>query len=340
MLMAAHLKFMNEPLSAAPLQPVTRNLKLGCGFLPRLRSSQWWRLCAQSVMELQKYLCKPAVALGFAFTTPYVAYDLAVNIIRSHKDAYSGLADVLQTIALPIIGYLLLGSLSLAAMVWGLGACVVGTTALCKTILTIEPEAIPDDITQLKACLQTTLAEAVSSLKQRKAFFFAVWAMYLVFVAVPTIIMLVSASVVMLGMPKIGDLSFAMVQLNVPTEIMLVAAIALGLSIIAISNYTLVLMPYSSMSRLSGTRVAAKGLLLSIKVILGITIYSTIVFFLSNLLIAPVDLFVLFNMDLGTNVGMRYLLFALKAIWHAFFFAVLMPVTMLIPCEMIRGNIE
>jgi hypothetical protein len=334
---------MNESFPtgpAGPTQSIKRSLMLGCGFLPRLRSAQWWKLCTGGVIELQKFLRKPAFALGFALTAPYVALDLTELVIRSHNGPFNGLADVLQTIAIPIIAYLILGLLSLAAMFWGLGACVLGTTALCKTILSIEPESVPNDVSVLKATLQKTLAEAVSDLKQRKSFFFSVWAMYLVLMAVPTLVMLISASVVMLGMPKLGDSSFALVHLNLPTGTMLLAAIALGLSIIAISNYTLVLMPYSSVSRLSGVRVALKGVLLSSKVFLGITIYSIIVFFLSNLLIAPIDLLALFNRELVTNAGMRYLLLTLKAIWHAFFFAVLMPVTMLIPCEMIRGNIE
>lgn len=330
---------MNEPIPVAAIEP-NRDLRLGFGFLPRLRCAAWWNLGLQSVFELQKLIWKPALALGFAFTEPYIAFDQLLAALRSHSDAYNGLPDLLQTLGPVFLGLIVFGLAALTAAFWGLGACVVGTTALCKTFLSICPDTASTDKAELKVEIQKTLTAAIAEFKQRKPFFFAVWAMYLLFIAVPSIIMLVSGCVVVVGMPKVGDISILPGQLSVPIEIMLAAGIALSLSIIIISNYTLILMPYSSMSKQPATRVATKGLLLSIKVFLGITIYSTIVFWLSNLLIAPVDLLMLFNTDLGTNVVVRYFFFLLKVVWHAFFFAVLVPITVLIPCEMVRGNIE
>ena len=337
----AHLKSpMNEQIPVAAIEPQNRNLLLGFGFLPRLRSSAWWTMSWQCVRELQKFVLKPAAALGFALTAPYIAFDIGYAVMRSHTGAYNGLADTLSTIAVPILLHLVLGLASLAAACWGLGACVVGSTALCKTFLSIEAETISADPQGFKTTISAILAESVAEFKQRKAFLFSAWAMYLVFIAAPTMIMIVSTGVLIIGMPKIGDYSLMPIQLNVPPEIMIAAGIALTISLIAISNYTLILMPYTSISKLSGTKVAVSGLLLSMRVFAGITLYSIIVFLLSNILIAPVDLLVLFNGHLGNNVFMRYFLFTLKALWHALFFALLMPITMLIPCEMIRGNIK
>jgi hypothetical protein len=336
----ARRRLMNEPNIESINTPEKRNLMMGCGFLPRVMKPDWWRLCFQCILSFQPYLLKPAIMLAVGFTAPLVAYDLTVQLLKAHTGPYMGLVDIFSTFGLPLLVYIGLTLGSLASVLWGLGASLIALTSLCRTVLQIAPESVPPEKARLKQLVEAHAIQNIDSFRKRKSFLVSVWLMYSVFMFIPTIVLLVSGTLMMIGMPKVGDLSFLPVQLTLPPELLLASAIVVGITTIAISNYTLVLMPYSARSELSGTRVAVKGFLLSWKVFFGITFYSALIFVLSSFLFAPVDLLVLFNLDLGTNVMMRYLLFTSKAIWHVVFFALLVPISVLLPCEMVRGNID
>lgn len=258
--------------------------------------------------------------------------------IRSHTEAYNGLSDILISFGLPVLLYIGLSLLALAAVLWGFGALLFAMTAFCRTFLEFNPQNLPLANADLDKLIEHSKQRSLVNFKSRKSYLFAVWLTYSIIVFVPFVVMQVAGTVLALGMPAVNGLTMLPITMQIPQEMTIVAGIVFGITTIAISNYTLVLMPFSSISSDSGRHTAMQGFMLTLKVLPLISIYSTIVTLLSTVLFSPIDLVVIFNVDLGTNVWMRYLLFTLRIIGHTLFFAVLVPVTVLFPGEMVRGN--
>lgn len=311
---------------------------LGFGCVQRALKPQWLRLSTRCFKSFLSHFIKPSIALAFAFTIPLISYDLVMHNIRSHTGAYNGLSDILISFGLPMLLYIGLSLLALAAVLWGFGALLFAMTVFCRTFLELNPQNLPLANADLDKLIDDSKQSSLVNIRSRKSFLFAVWLTYSIIVLVPFIVMQVAGTVLALGMPAVNGLTILPITTQIPQEMTTVAGIIFGITTIAISNYTLILMPLSSILPLSGRRVAVQGFMLTLKALPLISVYSAIVTLLSTVLFSPIDLVVIFNVDLGTNVWMRYLLFTLRIIGHTLFFAVLVPVTMLFPCEMVRGN--
>jgi len=318
-----------------------RSLMMGFGFVPQLFRASFWRLLFASMYAFRKPLLKPAIMLSVGLTLPYIGLDLAYRFIAlQQKVEFHGVGDILIRFGAPIIGLLIVSIGSVVGVVWGLAASLMALTALCRTFLSVAPDSAPKDKNELTTLLEQSRDSALTAFKTRKSYLVMVWLMYSIIMIVPTVIMFGSGAVVMLGMPQMGEYTMLAVQQNLPAPMFFGAAIALGISLLIMSNYALILLPYSAMTEKRSTQAAVGGLVLSLKTVIGLTFYSSIAFSLTSFLCSPVDILVVLNQSLANNDFVRYLLFSAKLIWHVIFFAVLLPLTVLIPCEIIRDNID
>lgn len=316
-----------------------RGLLLGFGFIPRVLSPDWWRFVAFFLLHCPRYLLKPSMMLAIGLTLPYVGLDMALRPITQHG-TYNGLMDVILTFAIPLI-LLLLGSIgSLVLATWGLAASLLAVTAMCRTFLTLKPELQNLEKSAVNAMLATSLDESMAYFKQRRSFLVVIWLMYSALMATPSVLLFVAGTIVLTGMPMIGTHPVIPLQFNFPPEIIIASAITVGVTLIVMSNYALILLPYSSKTEYKGTQASIHGFALALKTLPGITLYSALAFTISSFLCSPIDLLVIYNQDLATNDLARYFLFVLKAAWHILFFTYLLPLSLLIPCEMIRDNTD
>lgn len=315
-------------------------LKMGFGFLPRLFTPGWSKLAFQLVRRCPEYFLKPALLLAFALTAPYLeiwALNGFLTSMSDHRVFQTG-GDILTTFGPIFLGLIALAIGAFVSIAWGLGALLIALTATCRTILLTDTQTL--DTTSIATAMKSAQEEGIQQFRSKKGFLAKVWLIYSVLMLLPTAIMVITSWILMLGMPQVGSYTMLPMHMNIPTEMMIGSAILLGVSITVLSNYALILFPFSAVSTNSAAKAALGGFIATLKTLPAISIYSIIFFVLSFILSSPVDLLLVFNQQLITGPLSTGLFLALKFFWHALFFVYLVPISILIPCEMIRGNIE
>jgi len=338
---------MNDPYTEdhnyASEPPTPRPpLMLGFGFLPRLQHPSWTEFVILYLKRCPKYYLKTAILLAAGLTLPIVNYAILIAFYKSNAQhhTFTGLFDIFMMFGPTLIGMLICTVVCLMTLFWGLASILVALTATCRSFLIIDPQHFRQDPAALDRAIDTAQDEGANLFRHRKAYLATVWLMYSVFMLLPSFVMCASGAMVLLGMPQIGAYTMLPTRIDLPLETMLGSAIALGVSIIVLSNYALILMPYSAITEHGGVKAAAKALLLSLKILPAISIYSVIFFVISSFLSSPIDLLLLYNQEIANSTIAQVLCLLLKAIWHVAFFVYLAPMSLLIPCEMIRGNTD
>ncbi len=315
-------------------------LTMGFGFLPRLAEPGWGTLALLILKSCPKYYLKPAILLAFAFTAPYVEFwvlNLFIQSMSTHGTFNTG-GSILLTFAPPLIFLLILSVGAFASIVWGLGTLLISLTATCRTILQVDTK----DVASIQSKAASAQEEGIQIFRNKKGYLAKVWLLYSLLMLIPTAVMVITSWIVTLGLPQVGNYTMLPmpVQLNIPMEMMVGSAIALGASIIVLTNYALILLPFSAGTQRPASKAALGGFLTTLKTLPAISIYSVIFFVLSSLFFSPVDLLLIYNQQLITGPAATGFFLFLKFVWHVLNLVYFVPISILIPCEMIRGNVD
>lgn len=315
-------------------------LMMGFGFLPRLAEPGWRTLALVLLKSCPKYYLKPAVLLAFAFTAPYVEFwvlNLFVQSMSTHGTFNTG-GSIFMMFGPPLIFLLILSVGAFVSIVWGLGTLLISLTATCRTILQVDTK----DVASLKSRTETVQEEGIQIFRSKKGFLAKVWLFYSLLMLIPSAVMVITSWIVTLGLPQVGNYTMLPmpVQLKIPMDMMVGSAIALGASVIILTNYALILLPFSAGSQRSASQAALGGFLATLKTLPAISIYSVIFFVLSSVFFSPVDLLLIYNQQLITGPAATGFFLFLKFVWHVLNLLYFVPISILIPCEMIRGNVD
>lgn len=317
-------------------------LAMGFGFLSGLKHSGFNKLAMLFLKHCPKYFLKPAILLALAATAPHIeiiALKSFVNSMSNHG-VFTTSGDIFMTFGPTVIGLLVLSIVALGSVFWGLGSLLVALTATCRTFLTVASQYAGQETLALEQMIKTTQDEGMQLFRHKKSFLATIWLAYTALMIIPTIVMLASSSVLMLGMPQLGGYTMLPMRMEVPSGLMIASSVALGVSIVVLSNLALILLPVSSLTKRSANGAVAHGLLLNLKTLPAISIYSVILFVLSSLFSSPIDFLLIYNQELITGPIASIFFLILKAAWHIVFFIYLVPISTLLPCEMLRGHIE
>ncbi len=276
--------------------------------------------------------------LALAMTLPYIGLDVALQKISKHGTYYGGASEILGTFGVALIAMLLTYVAAFVCLTWGLLSSLRLLTCLCCSFLEPLPsDAISEDKPQLNEWIAGVQAEAITYFRNRKSYLATVWLMYSIFMIVPSSILFAALFVLMLGVPVPAGAAPLPVQINLPPLMVTTMAVASGVSAVIMTNYAMILTPVSARAKESGSIVGRKALLLTIKVLPAITMYSLLTYLLSAAFAAPVDALVIANPTIASETVVRYVLFSVKALWHLVTFLFFVPFTLLIPCEMVRN---
>ncbi len=236
-------------------------LMMGFGFLPRLRKPGWIELAILYVKRCPKYFLKPGILLALALSLPVIsllALKYTLTGITGHGVFKTG-PDIFLTFVPGLVMQLVCLVGALVCLLWGLAKMLVALTATCRSFLIIDSQHFAQEIGALERAIATAQDEGVEKFRKQKAFLATTWLMYSLLMTIPTGVMFVSCGTVMLGMPAMGEYTMLPTHLDVPQEMMMGSVIALSVSIIVLSNYALILMPYSSLSERSAPAGAIRA---------------------------------------------------------------------------------
>jgi len=227
---------------------------------------------------------------------------------------------------------LLLGTVivTLAGVTWSIGLWFIVLTAFCRSFLSVIPE------TASRAEIVASQQDAIAHFNVNKRLILSTWLVYSILMTFPGMWLLIAFAVY----------AFAAYPASTGTgpppahSLVLFCAITGGGASILLTNHALLLFAYSSISNKGGRAVALdslKGTLLSFPLI---TIVSSISLAVAAVVIGVVGLLVFGQPQLINFDGLMWLWILVLSAWHGVSSMVVLPLLMVVPCEMVRGSIE
>jgi hypothetical protein len=219
---------------------------------------------------------------------------------------------------------------SLVGMTWSLGLWFLVLTAFCRSFLSVNPEAAS------RAELLDAQQQAVDHFKVNKRLVLSTWLVYSILMTVPGMWLLIAFVVFMAASYP------ASIGTGAPPDqgLVIFCMISSSIASVLLTNHALLLFAYSSVSKKGGRAVAVdslKGALLSFPLI---TIVSSISLALAVVVIGVVGLLVFGQPKLVNFDGLMWLWILVLSAWHGVSSMVVLPLLMVVPCEMVRGSIE
>ncbi len=303
------------------------------GAISILLTADWWRFAHAFVINARPHTMKPAVMFSLGVSLPIVCYDIVARLLTSHP-TYNGMGDVLAVIgpsALLIIG----GSLGAAALVLiALAMDLIILTGLARAFLQLREQAGLNEATLDGAAVIAAQNEAVKHFYAKKAYILALWFIYTLFMTVPFVVWLVC--LVILAGPFMPP---PFMRIDLPPYIFIPVAITCGITTLLMTNYAVALMPCSAVSSRGATKAAVDGLVLSLKALPSVTLFSVLFIIFSSVVDNIIDIIVMRYPELATGDVPRYILILLKTFcsWILMFY--ILPFSVIVPCELLRRKL-
>lgn len=310
--------------------PALLPLNGGARALPKVFSVKWWNAAVVAVWEFRKFTLKPAIIIA-ATTFAYVgSLNWVVSTFAKHGNEPWMANEFLTSVFIAIP--LLLGTVivTLVGVTWSIGLWFIVLTAFCRSFLSVIPE------TASRAEIVASQQEAIAHFKVNKRLVLSTWLVYSILMTFPGMWLLIAFAVyAFAAYPASTGAGPPPAQ-----SLILFCAITGGGASILLTNHALLLFAYSSVSSKGGRAVALDSLKATLLSFPLITIVSTISLAVAAVVIGVVGLLVFGQPQLINFDGLMWLWILVLSAWHGVSSMVVLPLLMVVPCEMIRGSIE
>lgn len=314
------------PAGAQQLLPLSGGMRA----IPKVFSLNWWNAAVIAAWEFRKYTLKPAIII--AITT--FAYTGSLSWVTSTFSQHANqpwMANEFLTsvfIAIP----LLLGTavVTLVGATWSIGLWFIALTAFCRSFLSITPE------TASRAELIESQQQAIDHFKVNKRLILSTWLVYSILMTLPGMWLLIAFLVYAIAAYP------ASIGTGPPPaqELVIFCIVSGGIASVLLTNHALLLFAYSGVSKKGGRAVAIDSLKGTLFAFPLITIVSSISLAVAALVIGVVGLLVFGQPQLINFDKLMWLWILVLSAWNGVSSMIVMPLVMVVPCEMVRGSIE
>lgn len=316
-------------LSAASPQQLLP-LSGGIRAVPKAFSLSWWNAAVIAAWEYRKYTFKPALIVSIT-TFAYVGSLCFVRtIFAGHQDNAWMANEFIASVGISIVVLLAAIVISLVGVTWSIGLWFMVLTAFCRSFLSVNPE------TASRAELIESQKQAISHFRVNKRLILSTWLVYSILMSLPAMWLMIAFMVF-----AVASYPASVGSGPPPAQSLVLFCIITGsIASVLLTDHALLLFAYSSVSKKGGRAVAIdslKGTLLSFPLI---TIVSSISLALSAVVIGVVGLLVFGQPNLVNFDGLMWLWILVLSAWHGVSSMVVLPLLMVVPCEMVRGSIE
>lgn len=305
--------------------------KAGFNALGLAFNLQWWKNTFSFIWTFKKLALKPALFCTAgeicAVLSLYLSWSDLLN--RSPSQPIPG-NEVMFIFLKMIIVMLIFGGAALILTTTGVGLWILTITGFCRSFLTDY-----DGLELTEEALLKYQRECIDHFKTKKAYLFVVWIIYTIIMTIPLILFSVPAFFLYISIPKV-------IPYPIPLTMEMKAACSLVCAItgIIMTNHFLTALPLSAISNKGGQAVAIESLIMALKTLPTITIFSIFLTILCTLLYIPEYALFWYNTTSASpsNFVLQGIYQACSAIWHGAISIVLVPLAVALPCEILRNK--
>jgi|AGTN01.1.fsa_nt_gi hypothetical protein len=316
----------------APAEPGAQQLlplSGGIRAVSKIFSLNWWNAAVVAVWEFRKYTLKPALIIAVT-TFAYVGtLSWIVTTFSKHGDQ-PWMANEFLTAAFIAIP-LLLGTVvvTLVGVTWSTALWFIILTAFCRSFLSIDP------VSASRAELIESQRQASDHFKVNKRLILSTWLVYSILMTLPGMWLLIDFIVYMIASyPSPTNTG------PPPAQLIIFCLVSGAIASVLLANHAFLLFAYSGVSKKGGRAVAVDSLKAMVFTFPMITIVSSISLAVAAVVIGVVGLLVFGQPKLVNFDGLMWLWILVLSAWHGVSSMVVLPLLMVVPCEMVRGSIE
>ncbi len=300
----------------AQIVSIAKPTGFGLDVVPTILRRVWWIKALSFIWLFRKQSFKPALLMVIGCVI-YFSSLFYFRLIFGSQTTINGMGEAIFKLGSCFI--VLLGG-AVGAFVfftWSLGLWLAVLTGFSRAFLLYETDIGKESLTMAEF-----QESCVAYFKTRKSFLVTTWLVFSAISLIPFIWLLVITAVVYTSLPGAG-VGFLFSREQV------VFAVITGLIVLLfISNYTLMVFPVSSLSSKPARQVAIDSLVLSLRLFPVLSAVSFFSMVLNHLVGAPIALIL-------EQPILSLLLLALSILSTV----IIVPLSLIVPCELIRNSI-